>query len=73
MYLDVVDIGYINLMVWDIWSELCALLSLRLLIKPSILICELVITVVDILQRDNCIELAYIEDVEQNILFSILV
>ena len=38
-----------------------------------ILRCELVIRVDERIQRDHCIELTYVDDVEQNILFSILV
>ena len=72
VYLDVVDTGYINLMVW-IFDLNFVPYCFGVVYWPFILRCELVITVEDVLRRNNCIELTYIEDVEQNILFSILV
>ena len=62
------DNAYIVVMIsgWLIWV-LCFIVSWDDLIPH----CELVFTADKGLQRYNCIWLTYIEDVEQNILFSI--
>ena len=64
------DNAYIFVMTsgWLIWT-LCFIVFW----DDFILQCELVITADERLQRYNCIWLTYVEDVEQNILFSISV
>ena len=70
------DLWIIHLILWCAsyrsWDDFGYLYEDDIALRPkSCLHCGLAITVVERLQRYNCIWLTYIDNVEQNILFSI--